>query len=257
MKSVTKSLLVLVITTLSFTVSAQNKMQSLDELINTTDPAWPLIQKWVDSAKNKVEVLGFDSVNAKNALFNAQVSTYSSLGAVIYNSGGIMVDNGWLRILGSGNERLNRSVPEWNKGKSIKEFGDKPDYLLVADDAVGGFFAINYGAFGEDLKAIYYLAPNSLQWESLGLGYTEFIRFCFDSDLSAFYKGLRWSTWNKFIAKLDGSKSYSFQPYLWTKEGMDIEKCSRKLVPTEQLFQFVLTNQRELVQKSPAEPQKN
>lgn len=249
MKNAIKSILFSGLFFLSLNTFAQNKMQSLDELINQTDPAWPLVQKWIDSAKNKVEVLGVDSAKAKEALYHSQVSTYATLGAVIYNSGGIMIDNGWLRILGSGSERLKRSVPEWNKGKTITEYGDKPTYLLVADDAVGGFFAINYGAFGEDLKHVFYLAPNSLQWEPLGLGYTEFIRFCFDSDLSAFYKGLRWSTWNQFIANLDGNKSYSFRPYLWTEGGMDIEKCARKLVTTEELFRFNLNKQKELDHK--------
>jgi hypothetical protein len=246
MKTAIKSILLSGLTLLSFNAFAQNKMQSLEELINQTDPAWPLVQKWIDSAKNKVEVLGVDSAKAKEALYQAQVSTYATLGAVIYNSGGIMIDNGWLRILGSGSERLKRSVPEWNKGKTITEYGDKPTYLLVADDAAGGFFAINYGAFGEDLKHVFYLAPNSLQWEPLGLGYTEFIRFCLDSDLAAFYKGLRWSTWNQFIANLDGNKSYSFRPYLWTEGGMDIEKCTRKLVATEELFKFNMNKQQDL-----------
>ena len=244
MKTAIRNILFSGLILLSLSAFAQNKMQSIDELININDPAWPLVQKWIDSAKNKVEVLGVDSAKAKEALYLTQVSTYATLGAVIYNTGGIMIDNGWLRILGSGNQRLNRSVPEWNKGKTIAEYGDKAPYLLIADDAVGGFFAINYGAFGEDLKHVFYLAPNSLQWEPLGLGYTEFIRFCFDSDLSTFYKGLRWSTWNQFIANLDGNKSYSFRPYLWSEGGMDIEKCTRKLVATEELFKFNLDKQK-------------
>lgn len=248
MKTKIKSFLFSGLFILSLNSLAQNKMQSFETLLNHTDPAWPLVQKWIDSAKNKVEVLAVDSAKAKEALYNTQVSTYTTLGSVIYNTGGIMVDNGWIRILGSGSDRLNRSVPAWNKGKTIAEYGDTPAYLLIADDAVGGFFAINHGAFGEDLKLIFYLAPNSLQWEPLGLGYTEFIRFCFDSDLSAFYKGLRWSTWNQFIANLDGSKSYSFRPYLWSEAGMDIEKCTRKLVPTEELYNFNLKKQKELHQ---------
>lgn len=249
MKSSIKTLFIICLTVMSLTASAQTQMQSLDELINKTDPAWPLVQKWIDSAKNKIEVLAPDTTKAKEALYNAQVSTYSTLGAVIYNSGGIMVDNGWIRILGSGSAKLNRSVPEWNKGKTIQEYGDKPSYLLIADDAAGGFFAINYGAFGEDLKNVYYLAPNSLNWEPLNAGYGEFILFCFDSDLSKFYKGLRWSTWDQFIANLDGSKSYSFRPYLWTEEGADIDKCTRKLVNTEDLFKFNIEKQKELSAK--------
>lgn len=232
-----------IITTTSF---AQNKMQTLGELVNTKDPAWPLVQKWIESAKNKVEVLPVDSAKGQQALFDMQVSTYSTLGSIIYNTGGIMVDNGWLRILGSGSSRLNRSVPAWNKGKTIQEYGDKPDYLLVADDAAGGFFAINYGAFGSDLKNIYYLAPNSLNWEPLNAGYGEFILFCFDSDLSKFYEGLRWTSWDQFIGNLDGSKSYSFRPYLWSEEGKDINKATRKLVPTSDLYKFNIVKQKEL-----------
>lgn len=241
-----RTLSIFCFTLTSLSSLAQNKMQSLDELINKTDPAWPIVKNWIDSAKNKVEVLSVDSVKAKEALYNAQISTYSTLGAIIYNTGGIMVDNGLIRILGSGSTKLNRSVAEWNKGKTINEFGDKPDYLLIADDAVGGFFAINYGAFGKDLKNVYYLAPNSLNWESLGAGYGEFILFCFDSDLSKFYKGLRWSTWSQFISNLDGNKSYSFRPYLWEKEGTDIEKSTKKLVTTEELFKFNIQKRKEL-----------
>ncbi|UKT62338.1 DUF2625 domain-containing protein [Pedobacter mucosus] len=255
MKRAITSLYILGISLITLTSFAQNKMQSVDELINKTDPAWPLVQKWIGSAKNKVEILPVDSSKAKDALYNAQVSTYSTLGSVIYNTGGIMVDNGWIRILGSGSERLNRSIPEWNKGKTIKEYGNKPDYLLVADDAVGGFFAVNYGEFGSDLKNVYYLAPNSLNWEPLGAGYGEFILFCFDSDLSVFYKGLRWASWDQFIANLDGNKSYSFRPYLWAKEGTDIEKCTRKLVTAEELFKFNITKQKEL--QAAAKTEKN
>ncbi|WP_442588089.1 DUF2625 domain-containing protein [Pedobacter sp. AW31-3R] len=253
MKSIIKFLSLVGLALLTSGTFAQNKMVSLDELINKTDPAWPLVKKWIDAAKNKIEVLPVDSAKAKEALYNMQVSTYSTLGAIIYNTGGIMIDNGWVRILGSGSERLNRNVPEWNRGKTIKDYGDRPGYVLIADDAVGGFFAINYGAFGDDLKNVYYLAPNSLNWEPLGAGYGEFILFCFDSNLNDFYKGLRWTSWDQFISSLDGNSSYSFRPYLWKKEGADINKCTRKLVPTEVLFKFNILKQQELSLIPPVE----
>lgn len=246
MKHLLKVLIIFSLSILYNAGFAQNKMQTLGQLVNTTDPAWPLVKKWIESAKNKVEVLPVDSAKGQEALYQMQVSTYSTLGSIIYNTGGIMVDNGWLRILGSGSAKLKRTVPEWNKGKTIQEYGDKPDYLLVADDAVGGFFAINYGAFGSDLKNIYYLAPNSLNWEPLNAGYGEFILFCFESDLSKFYEGLRWTSWDQFIGNLDGSKSYSFRPYLWAEEGKDINKSTRKLVPTEDLYKFNIVKQKEL-----------
>lgn len=244
MKAVSKLFFGLILL-INLTASAQNKLISLDKLINKTDPAWPLIQKWIDSAKNKVEVLPVDTAKANQVLYNAQMTTYATLGSVIYNTGGIMVDNGWIRILGSGSERLTRDVAEWNKGKTIKEYGDNVPYLLVADDAIGGFFAINYGGLGKDVKNMYYLEPNSLTWQPLGAGYGEFLIFCFDSDLSKFYKGLRWSTWNQFIGNLEDTKTYSFRPYLW-EAGTDIEKCTRKLVGIEKMYRFNIMKSKEL-----------
>ncbi|WP_316796494.1 DUF2625 family protein [Pedobacter agri] len=245
MKSIFKTFIALTLTLFSLTTFAQDNLISLDALINKTDPAWPLVKKWIDSAKNKVEILPVDSAKAKQTLYNAQVSTYATLGSVIYNTGGIMVDNGWIRILGSGSERLSRDIATWNKEKTIKEYGDKIPYLLIADDAIGGFFAINYGGLGPDIKNVYYLEPNTLTWQPLGAGYGEFLFFCFDSDLNKFYKGLRWSTWSQFIGNLDGTKTYSFRPYLWEKD-TDIEKCARKLVDIEAMYRFNILKSKEL-----------
>ncbi|WP_443938338.1 DUF2625 domain-containing protein [Pedobacter sp. MW01-1-1] len=242
--------LLLALSVYTLNASAQNTLKPVEELINKTDPAWPLIQKWIDSAKNKVEILPVDSAKAKEALYQSQLNTYSTLGSVIYNTGGILVDNGWIRILGSGSERLNRSVPEWNKGRTFANYGDTNiPYLLIADDAVGGFFAINFGGLGTDIKNIYYLEPNTLNWQPLGAGYGEFMIFCFDSDLSKFYNGLRWSTWDKYIAKLDGNQVYNFYPPLWSEEGKDINKTSKKLVTIQEQFIFNLDMQKELQQK--------
>ncbi|WP_231490029.1 DUF2625 family protein [Pedobacter sp. Leaf170] len=243
MKNILKLVLALLIVCTS--ASAQNKLISLDKLINKTDPAWPLVQKWIDSAKNKVTVLPVDTAKANKVLYNAQMTTYATLGSVIYNTGGILIDNGWIRILGSGSDRITRNIAEWNKGKTIKEYGDDIPYLLVADDAIGGFFAINYGGLGKDVKNMYYLEPNTLTWQPLGAGYGEFLIFCFDSDLSKFYKGLRWSTWDQFIGNLEDTKTYSFRPYLW-EAGTDIEKSSRKLVGIEEMYRFNIMKSKEL-----------
>ena len=168
------------------TIFGQNKILSVEELINKSQPGWRLVQRWVDKAKNKVEVLPRDSATAKDALFKTQVTAGSPMGAIIYSTGGLLIDYGWMRILGSGNIKLNRTLPEWNKGKSLKEFGDKPSFLLIADDVIGGFFAVNGGQFGKDVNKIYYLSPDNLTWKALGLTYTEFLNFCFNRILTNF-----------------------------------------------------------------------
>ncbi len=73
----------------------------------------------------------------------------------------------------------------------------------------------------------------------------EFLIFCFDSDLSKFYKGLRWSSWDQFIGNLADTKTYSFRPYLW-EQGTDIEKCTRKLVGIEEMYNFNIMKSKEL-----------
>lgn len=111
----------------------------------------------------------------------------------------------------------------------------------MADDVVGGFFAINGGALGSELGKVYYLAPDDLKWESLHINYTDFINFCLVGDMNEFYSGLRWADWKKDMTSINGNNCFFIYPYLWTKEGKDIEKDTRKIVPIQELFDFETT----------------
>jgi hypothetical protein len=221
-------------------------MRPLEDLINNKEPGWPLVQEWINGAKNKVEVLACDTVKAKDALFKTQVTTRSPMGAIVYSTGGILVDDGWIRILGSGSIRLSRSLPEWNKGKSLTEYGQRAPFYLVADDAMGGFFAINGGGLGKDAGKMYYLAPDNLEWEPMEKTYTEFLLFCFSGDLAKFYSDYRWKDWRKEVAFLPGDKTFNFYPPLWTKEGKDINKSSRKAIPIEEQYNYTLDMKKQL-----------
>lgn len=227
-------------------VNGQTKMKNVDELINKTEPGWALVSEWISSAKNKVEILTCDSTKANDALYKTQVTTRSPMGAIIYSTGGLLIDNGWIRILGSGHSKLDRTLPDWNKGKTFKDYGEAPSFLLIADDAVGGFFAINAGGLGKDFGKVYYLSPDNLIWEPLELTYTEFLLFCFNDDLNKFYDGLRWKSWKEEVSKLDGNKVYNFYPFLWTKEGKDIDKNSRKPIPVEEQYSLNMEMRKQL-----------
>jgi len=240
-----------ILSTILFTIFSsltfsQNNMRPIEELINTKEPGWPLVKGWIDSAKNMVEILPCDTAAAKSALYQTQVTTRSPMGAIIYATGGLLVDGGWIRILGSGSPKLNRTLPEWNKGKTFANFGDKPAYFLVADDAIGGFFAINGGGLGKDAGKIYYLAPDDLVWEPLDLTYSDFLHFCFNNTLDDFYKGLRWKNWKAEVDTLDGNRTYNFFPPLFTKEGRDFNKSSRKAVPVEEQYGLNMVMRKQL-----------
>src|SRR5438067_305284 len=108
----------------------------LQELLNTTEPAWPLVCNWIKEATNPTEILPASDPARGEALVAAQVTTRSPMGAIIYETGGLLIDQNWLRVLGSGHPHLPRSLPQWNHGRSWIEPGTSPPFLLVADDVV-------------------------------------------------------------------------------------------------------------------------
>ena len=177
-------------------------LKTLQELINTEDPAWPLVQGWIAEAKNPVEVLPpINDAKREASLVATQVTTRSPMGAVIYETGGILVDGGWLRILGSGSRTRGCRVL-WRTGISGRSFqrdGDQPAFLLIADDVVGGFFAIDGGGLKMQPGKVCYFAPDTAAWENLNLGYTDFLLWCFSGDLKKFYESFRWPGWEQEI----------------------------------------------------------
>ncbi len=231
---------------ISYAGTAQTAMRPLEELVNVPQPGWMYVQQLIDYAKNKVEILSCDTARAKEALYKCQVNIHSPMGAIVYGTGGLLIDNGWIRILGSGSNKLDRTLPDWNKEKSLKEFGEQPGFLLIADDAVGGFFALNGGAFGKDMGQVYYLSPDNLKWRPLGQTYFDFLLFCLRGNLDEFYKGFRWTNWEQDVATLDGNQVYTFSPCLWTKDGKDINKNERKVIPVEEQYAFNIDSRKQL-----------
>lgn len=210
-------------------------MRPLSELINTEEPAWPDVQQWIADAKNPVEVLPANDADRESALLATQVTTRSPMGAIVYETGGLLIDHGWLRVLGSGHSRLPRSLPAWNEGRTMFGDGEPPGYLLVADDVMGGFFAINGGRLGPEQGSLFYFAPDTVQWECLGISYTDFLIWCLQGDLATFYKNLRWPGWEQEISTLGGDQTIFIYPPLWTK-GDSIEKRHHGVVPIAEVF---------------------
>ncbi len=215
-------------------------MKTLKELINKEEPAWVLILDWLKNAKNEYEILERNKEFSEKELIKAQVTTRSTLGAVIYETGGILIDKAWIRILGSGHSKLNRKLMDWNKHKTYNNEGETPNHFLIADDVVGGYFAINSGGIGDEIGNIYYLAPDTLEWESLECGYTDFLYWCLNGNLSLFYENVRWKNWENDMIKINGNQTYSFFPFFWTKEGKNIEKVEKKIIPVEENYNLTI-----------------
>lgn len=222
----------------SNTSANAQQLRPIAQLMDKKNTGWKYVQQMIKTAKNKAEILPCDTAKAKSALYNTQVTTRSPMGAIVYHTGGLLVAKGWIRILGSGSSKLNRSLPAWNTGKSMHKPSEIPSFLLVADDVVGGFFAINGGALGQDTGKVYYMSPSSLEWEELADSYTDFLSFCFNDNLAAFYENLGWETLQQEAMKLSGDKVFNFVPPLWSKQGKYIGKNQRMAVPVEEQYQY-------------------
>lgn len=212
--------------------------KTLEELINTEDLGWSVVQEWMAEAKNSVEVLPATKEDKEQTLLETQVTTKSILGSIIYESGGLLIDSGWIRILGSGCDRLPRSVSKWNM--QVQGANVQLPYHLVADDITGGFFASDAGGLGNPGK-MFYFAPDTLQWEDLDTTYPEFIYWCMTADLESFYEGLRWQGWQAEVSELPGDQAMLYLPLLFTKPVVKAQQKlerERKPVPLVELYEM-------------------
>jgi hypothetical protein len=218
---------------------AQNKsMKPLSVLLENQQKGWDVIMQWSSNARNKIRILPKEDLRADSVLYKTQLFASSPLGAVVYGCGGILIEDGWIRILGSGCKQFDRSIFDWNKGKSCVKFKDQSCYLLVGDDIIGGMYGMKTSGTDEiETGKIFYFGPNSLRWEATGLSYTGFINFCFSGNLESFYEDFRWHSWKDDIQKMSGDQVVSFYPLLWTKEGKEI-KVNRKIVSIQKQWEM-------------------
>ena len=195
-------------------------MRSLDELINRDDPGIVQIREWASQRDgNGAVLLAPDRALADASLLRLQVTTRSLLGAIVYETGGILVGDGLLRLLGSGTER---SLLDCNRRAGLLEGDAYPPVLLIADDALGGLFALNGGGFGsETIGEVYHLAADTKDWMTLGVGHSDFVSWCLLDDLKAFYEPLAALDAFKRRPRPPITSVYSFYPFLWTKEARD------------------------------------
>lgn len=192
-------------------------MRALSELLDQQDPALPILQGWIDDAAgNGAVLLPPDEALRADTLLALQVTTRSMLGAIAYETGGVSVAGGLVRLLGSGRSRSLLQIAD-AVGRPLD--GHYPDVLVIADDVLGGLFALNGGRFGASGQGeIFHLAPDDTVWIPLGVGHTDFVAFCLTGDLTQLYGPLADLPEYEMFPRPDFGETYSFYPFLWTQE---------------------------------------
>ena len=76
--------------------------------------------------------------------------------------------------------------------------------------------------------------------------YSDFLNFCFNGNLKSFYQDYRWKNWEIEVSKVSGDEVYNFFPYLWTKEGKNIENASKKVIQIEEQYHLNIDFRKQL-----------
>ena len=211
-------------------------MRPLDALIDTGDPAWSLIAAGLLGAANHVEILSAERARVEATLVALQVTTRSPLGAIALETGGMLVDDGWIRLLGGGGAGLSGDLARWNGLGAQPLRPTAPGLFIVGYDAIGGFFAIDGGALGSLKHNVFYFAPDTLRWEDMARGYGDFLDFLFVGDLAGFYADYRWPSWKADVSALPFDEVFSVYPPLWTREGKQLKSQARGRVPALEAY---------------------
>jgi hypothetical protein len=163
------------------------------------------------------------------------VTTRSYLGALAWECGGMLLDSGWLRLLGGG----AASLPDIATASSLVEptaDSEAPPLLVVGHDVLGGAFAINGGGLPVGMGEVAYFAPDTVRWEGLGMAHGDFVQWTLTGNTEAFFADLRWVGWQAEVAALRPDQGLSMYPPVWSVEGAsDIRSTSRRVVPWAEL----------------------
>lgn len=181
----------------------------------------------INSSFKNVKVLPIEESVLSQVLENFHIKEESLLGTIIFNTGGIIIDS-WIRIYGAGKVNFyqrNKDFPYSN--------------IVVAEDILGGLFAyMSNGNIG-------YFAPDTLEWEDMEIGYSQFLYWCFHGDTDTFYKDFRWNSWSHDVSDLPTDYGIAFYPFLWTERKV-LEKCSFKKISIKEIIDLEINFSNQL-----------
>lgn len=224
-------------------------MRPVDELVAVDAPAWPGLRRELQAAAVPVEVLPVATDRGRDCLYRLQVTARSRLGALALHTGGVLVEHGWLRVLGGGNR--DRGLPDLATANA--GIGDRrPTALLVGYDVLGGRFEVN-GPDPASLRRpgdpgeLCYFAPDTLAWEALGMGYGGWLSWMASGATAGFYAGLRWPAWAEDTKRLGLDCGIAVYPSLWSKQAQDNPGAThRRPAPIAEIFDFQAEAARQL-----------
>ena len=130
-------------------------------------------------------------------------------------------------------------MPDLALANSLPASGPPP-YLIIAQDVLGGQFAVDGGGLGFTPGAVCYFGPDTLAWQELGIGHGQFVFAAIAGELAEVFADLRWSGWEHEVGELAPDQGIGVYPPPFTEEGTDVARAHRESVPLEELVRFYL-----------------
>lgn len=215
-------------------------MRPVEALVNVPDPAWPALHDELAAAPVGIQMLPIDDAAGRRCLYQIQVTTRSRLGALAMHTAGLLVDGGWLRVLGGGDQE--RGLPSLAQANGLDDGPRLSPAFVVGYDILGGQFEINgadpagIGRPGEPGQVCYF-GPDTLRWHCLGFGHGAWLSWIATGNTTVFYASMRWPGWREETEALDLTQGITMYPFVWSKQAQaDLGGTSRRPVPIAEIF---------------------
>ncbi|MCZ7680664.1 MAG: DUF2625 domain-containing protein [Sandaracinaceae bacterium] len=104
------------------------------------------MHEWLALAGERARVLTVDAARGRRVAAALGVSDRALLCAVATELGAVVVDDGWVRVLGGGAEGHEADLASVNGLGDRVVLGLSPGLLIVGFDVLGGVFAMDGGA---------------------------------------------------------------------------------------------------------------
>lgn len=112
---------------------------------------------------------------------------------------------------------------------------ERPGFLVVAEDILGGRFEMDGGGLGVGPGTICYCGPDSLEWADLGIAHGQFVERTLAGATPEFYDDMRSEGWEQEVEAIGMGQGLSLWPPPFSVEGQDVGAVTRRVVPHAEL----------------------
>ena len=201
---------------------------SVERTTDAADEAWREITSFI--ATTDVTVTIRTPSPAATTAETLGLSPHTYLGAIARHSAGLTIGSGWLRILGGSSDDGLPGLDEANASAT--------GLLVVAYDVLGGVFALDGGALGVGDGTVHHFSVDTLKWQNLELGYSDFVWAMLGGAADRFYEPLRWAGWENEVARVLPSQGLALYPFPSSVQGQDVAASTKRAVPFTELIDF-------------------